>query len=112
MKIISILDKIEYRDGRPSVELLLENNSVKEFRIVFDQGQQMKKHESQFPIVVHIIKGIIDFGFVNERHILKQGALVALEANIPHDLIAIERSIVRLSIHNGSKDQAKSGIGV
>ena len=99
IKKVNILENIEYGDDKPLIGVLLNTNSVKEVRIVFKKGQQMKEHQAPGPIAVEVVEGIIDFGVAGQRHNLDKGSLIALEAAVPHDLIALQDSIVRLSIH-------------
>lgn len=98
MTTASILDQIEYNENRPVVSVLLQSTAGKEMRIVFRKGQQLKQHKVGFPIVIHVVEGNIDLGAGSERGEFTAGSLVALEANVLHDLIAVQDSIVRLSI--------------
>ncbi|MGO1245546.1 MAG: cupin [Sphingobacterium sp.] len=98
METTSILDGIEYNANRPVVSVLLQSTAGKEMRIVFRKGQQLKQHKVGFPIVIHVVEGRIDLGAGPERCEFTVGSLIALEANVLHDLIAIQDSIVRLSI--------------
>ncbi|TVZ27493.1 quercetin dioxygenase-like cupin family protein [Gillisia sp. Hel_I_86] len=105
MKTASLTNDLEYNEKNPNIKVLLDTNSGKEIRIVFKKGQIMKKHQTPFPIVVEIFEGSIEFGVNEEVHMVKKGDLLALEANVPHDLIAVEDSIVRLSLNKA--DSAK-----
>lgn len=105
MKIASLSNDIEYNDKNPNIKVLLDTDSGKEIRIVFKKGQVMKKHQTPFPIVVEIFEGSIEFGVNEEVHVVKKGDLLALEATVPHDLTALEDSIVRLSLNKA--DSAK-----
>lgn len=98
MKIASLNESIVYNDTKLSINVLLETESSKEIRIIFKKGQQMKEHKTPFPIVVEIFKGTIDFGVNGIKNNLTVGNLIALEGGIPHDLTALEDSIVRLSL--------------
>lgn len=102
MEIASILENIEYGEKRPALTVLFNTDWVKEVRIVFSKGQEMKEHTAGHPIVVEVVDGRIDFGVAGERHVLNRGMLITLDARIPHDLIAEENSIVRLSLHKKS----------
>ncbi len=53
-----------------------------------EAGQSMKEHQTPFPIIVHILKGEIDFGVKGEvSHLhLSAGDILSLEGGIPHDL--------------------------
>ncbi len=105
MKTASLTNNIEYHESRPTIQVLLESETGKEIRIAFRKGQVMKKHTTPFPIVVEIFEGSIDFGVNGEVHTLIKGDLIALEGHVPHDLKALEDSIVRLSLNRA--DTAK-----
>ena len=98
MKIASLTQNLEYNEDRPAVQVLFNNEAIKEIRMVFKSGQILKEHKTAFPIVVEIFEGAIDFGVNGEVQKLKKGDLISLEGNVPHDLMAKENSIVRLSL--------------
>lgn len=98
MKISSLLKDLQFLDNKPAINVLLETDNTKEIRIVFKKGQQMKEHQTPFPIVVEIFEGEIEFGVKGEKHLLEKGNIVTLEGSVPHDLNAIKDSIVRLSL--------------
>ena len=99
MKIASVLKDITYGETAPNVSVLINTTDTKEVRIVFKETQEMKQHTAPYPIVVSVVEGSIDFGVGNKRFILEKGMMIALEARIPHDLIALQNSIVRLSLN-------------
>ncbi len=98
MKIASLTQDLLYNDKKPSIQVLLETQTSKEIRIVFKKGQHMKEHKTPFPIIVQVFKGVIEFGVNNAKQHLVAGSMIALDGNVPHDLTAIEDSIVRLSL--------------
>ena len=98
MKLASLSENIEYNESRPAIQVLLETTSSKEIRMTFKEGQVLKEHQTPFPIVVEVFEGAIDFGVNGENQELKKGDLIALEANVPHNLKAKENSTVRLSL--------------
>lgn len=98
MIIASLTKDLDYDDKKPSIRILLETETSKEIRIAFKKGQLMKEHKTPFPIVVEIFKGAISFGVNGTEHHLTSGNLIALEGGVPHDLKALEDSIVRLSL--------------
>ena len=105
MKTASLTEGITYNDEKPSITLLLKTDTTKEIRIAFKKGQLMKEHKAPFPIVVEIFEGEIEFGINGEQRILKKGAIIALDAHVPHDLKGLEDAIVRLSISIADKVQ-------
>lgn len=98
MNIASLYKNLVYKEDKPAITVLFETDFTKEIRIVFKKSQVMKEHKTAFPIVVEMIEGKIDFGVEGEVCHLKKGDLIALEGNVPHDLKAIEDSIVRLTL--------------
>lgn len=98
MKNNSFLNDLTFSDDRVKIAVILESSFSKEIRITFKKGQIMKEHKTAFPIVVHILEGAIEFGVEGEKHQLKKGDILTLEGNIPHDLMAKEESVVRLTL--------------
>jgi len=98
MKKSSLSDNIIYNESKPSISVLFETETTKEIRIVFKKEQVMKEHKTSFPITVEIFEGAIDFGVNSTIYNLVKGDLVSLGASIPHDLVAKQDSIVRLTL--------------
>ncbi len=89
---------LTFNESKISTSLILETSFSKEIRILLKKGQLMKEHKTPYPIVVHLLSGQIDFGVWDEIVPLKEGATLTLEGNTPHDLKAIEDSVVRLTL--------------
>lgn len=103
MKTSSLIQNIEYNAEKPKVELLLDTEFTKEIRILLKAGQVMKEHQTPYPIVVELFEGKIDFGVEDEIHHLTKGDILTLSGKVPHDLKALEDSIVRLTLSKGDK---------
>lgn len=100
MSKISIYKDLEYGDNKPILTILSSKNGVKEVRIALKDGQEMKAHKSSHPITVFVVIGQLDFGFKDERIVMEEGEFISLDANVVHDLIALEDTVVRLSIYS------------
>jgi len=98
MKTADLYTDLEYHPEKPLVKVLFETSFTKEIRIAMQEGTEMKEHKTPFPIVVEMIEGKVDFGVNNEVLHLKKGNLIALEPSVPHDLKAIENSVIRLTL--------------
>ena len=98
MKTASLRKELHYNEDKVAVTVMMETETSKEIRILFRKGQIMKEHKTGFPITVEIHQGTINCGVNGEKMILQTGDLISLDANIPHDLLAEEDSIERLTI--------------
>lgn len=103
MKTSSLRNNLIYNDEKVSINILMETEISKEIRILFRKGQEMKEHKAGYPITVEIHQGAIDFGVNEEVMHLVVGDLIFLEANVPHNLLAKEDSIVRLTLSKFDK---------
>ncbi|GIZ15691.1 cupin [Capnocytophaga catalasegens] len=103
MKTNSLTKNITYKVDKPNVEVLLETSFSKEIRITMQAGQVMKEHQTPYPIVVEIFEGKIDFGVQGNISQLEKGDILTLEGAVPHDLKALENSIVRLTLSKYDK---------
>lgn len=94
----SFSDNLAFGATKPIISVMLETDFSKEIRIMMKQGQLMKEHKTAYPIVVHVLSGHINFGVSGETHSIQEGGILTLSGNIPHDLIALQDSIIRLSL--------------
>ncbi|MCF6269769.1 MAG: cupin domain-containing protein [Melioribacteraceae bacterium] len=103
MKTASLRKELIYNEDKVSIKIMMETETTKEIRILFKKGQIMKEHKAGYPITVEIHQGTITFGVNGKQIILNSGDLINLDANVPHDLLANEDSIVRLTLSKFDK---------
>lgn len=96
--VISINADVEFGDSAPKFKVLINNSAFKEVCISFKKGQELKDHSSASPIIVQVIKGMVNFGVDSHEYCLKEGMLITLDAKIVHKVYALQESIIRLSI--------------
>lgn len=98
MRTASLRDDLVYNEDRVAITVMMETETSKEIRILFRKGQTMKEHKAGFPITIEIHLGAIAFGVGDKELNMKVGDMIYLEANVPHQLLATEDSIVRLTL--------------
>lgn len=80
------------------VDKIHEMSGVKEIRIRLEKDAVMKEHKAPGAIMVQVLRGEIDFSVNGEVIKLNELDMITLEANVPHSLLALKDSIVRLSL--------------
>lgn len=103
MKTNSLTQNILYKDNKPNIEPIFETPFSKEIRITMKKGQEMKEHKTPYPIVIELFEGEIEFGVHGENHHLHRGDILSLDGDIPHHLVALQDSIVRLTLSKYDK---------
>ncbi len=98
MKLASFSENLIFSEEKIMTQVILESEFSKEIRITMSKGQIMKEHQTKYSIVVHILEGHINFGVQKEIHTMKKGDVITLSGNIPHDLKALENSVIRLTL--------------
>ena len=95
MKTASIYQDLEFNENKPAIKAILETDFTKEIRILMRENQEMKEHQTPFPIVVELLEGEIIFGVEGQNYEVKKGDLLTLSGGVPHNLIAKKESVIR-----------------
>ena len=98
MKTASIYQDLEFNENKPAIKAILETDFTKEIRILMRENQEMKEHQTPFPIVVELLEGEIIFGVEGQNYEVKKGDLLTLSGGVPHNLIAKKESVIRLTL--------------
>ncbi|MDO4225594.1 MAG: cupin [Bergeyella zoohelcum] len=98
MKTASFYQDLEFNENKPAIKAILETDFTKEIRILMRKGQEMREHQTPYPIVVELLEGQIIFGAEGQEYEVKKGGILTLSGGIPHHLFAKEESIIRLTI--------------
>jgi quercetin dioxygenase-like cupin family protein len=109
MNTASFLKELEFSDKGVVIKALIISDFGREIRITFKKDQIMKEHKTQYPITVMTLQGSIEFTIGNEKTILNQGDIIAVDGNVMHELKALEESVVKLSLHkNDTVERVKN----
>jgi quercetin dioxygenase-like cupin family protein len=96
--VTNFYEGIEFSKDKVMVKKILETSVSKEIRICLSKNQLMKEHTAPAPIIVMVMDGAIKFNVENKEFILIKGSSINLGAKIPHSLLGLEDSIIRLSL--------------
>ena len=110
MKTASIYQDLEFNENKPAIKAILETDFTKEIRILMRENQEMKEHQTPFPIVVELLEGEIIFGVEGQNYEVKKGDLLTLSGRVPHNLIAKKESVIRLTLSKLDSSKRVEGV--
>ena len=110
MKTASIYQDLEFKENKPAIKAILETDFTKEIRILMRENQEMKEHQTPFPIVVELLEGEIIFGVEGQNYEVKKGDLLTLSGGVPHNLIAKKESVIRLTLSKLDSSKRVEGV--
>ena len=90
-KALNLKDEIAYADGAVVSKTLLKKATGNITLFSFDKGQGLSEHTSPFDAVVQVVEGQGAFIIDGEMKVVKEGELIIMPANIPHDVQAAEQ---------------------
>ncbi len=95
-----IVDLETWAQDLPSehAKTIVKTHEMELARLVFPAGAEFPNHKVSGPIVVHCIKGEIEFTAMGATRTLKPGQLLHLMPDEPHSLRAIADAVVLLTI--------------
>ena len=110
MKTASIYQDLEFNENKPAIKAILETDFTKEIRILMRENQEMKEHQTPFPIVVELLEGEIIFGVEGQNYEVKKGDLLTLSGGVPHNLSAKKESVIRLTLSKLDSTKRVEGV--
>ncbi|MGB7346094.1 MAG: cupin domain-containing protein [Pirellulaceae bacterium] len=85
---------------QPKPKLLLNASPFRLMRLVLPAGKEIPQHSAPKEIVVQCVSGRVEFTTMGTTHCLTSGTILYLEPSEPHSLVAIEDSIVLVTMAN------------
>ena len=88
---IILKDHIEYSAGSVVSKTLKQNPAGTITLFAFDAGQGLSEHSAPFDAVVEVIDGEGHFIIGGADHVVGEGQMIIMPANIPHAVRAEKR---------------------
>ena len=90
-KPLNLKNEIAYADGAVISKTLLKKETGNITLFSFDKGQGLSEHTSPFDAVVQVVEGEGAFIIAGEMQPVKEGEMIIMPADIPHDVQAAEQ---------------------
>lgn len=97
-KALNLKNEIDYAGGAVISKTLLKKETGNITLFSFDTGQGLSEHTSPFDAVVQVVEGEGAFIIDGEMKTVKEGEMMIMPANIPHDVQAAEQPFKMLLI--------------
>jgi len=90
-KPLNLKNEIAYADGAVISKTLLKKETGNITLFSFDKGQGLSEHTSPFDAVVQVVEGEGAFIIAGEMQTVKEGEMIIMPADVPHDVQAAEQ---------------------
>jgi quercetin dioxygenase-like cupin family protein len=87
-KKYTLKDAILIAEGGVVSKQVIKNKGGNITLFAFDQGQGLSEHTAPFDAVVQIIEGEAEVSIDGQNHLVSEGEMILMPANIPHALQA------------------------
>ncbi|QDT09833.1 cupin domain-containing protein [Planctomycetes bacterium K23_9] len=81
-------------------KLLLKCDAFRLMRLVLPKGKELPTHTAPKQIVVQCVSGRVDFTALEKTHAMTAGSLLYLDSGEPHALVALEDSVMLVTLAN------------
>jgi quercetin dioxygenase-like cupin family protein len=96
--IIQIKEETSWQASDRNSITLFKSDSIRIVLLGLHKNAELKTHQAKGIINVQVLEGRIDFITEKKSVSLEKGQLIALQANIPHSVIAITEAFFMLTI--------------
>lgn len=90
-RALDLKNEITYADGAVISKILLKKDTGNLTLFSFSKGQGLSEHTSPFDAVAQVVEGEGAFIIAGELKTVKEGEMIIMPADIPHDVQAAEQ---------------------
>lgn len=98
VKSISLTNYIDYQPNSIVSKQIIKKPNGNVTLFAFDKDESLSEHTSPFDALVYMVDGIMEIKIGGKPFDVKGGEYILLPANIPHGLIAVEKSKMLLTM--------------
>jgi len=90
-KVMRLADLVDYQDSAVVSREIINKKTGTVTLFAFDEGQGLSEHTAPFDALVQLLDGKADITISGKTLRLKEGEMVIMPANQPHELKALKR---------------------
>lgn len=98
VKSQKLIDDIDYQPNSIVSKQIIKKPNGNLTLFAFDKDESLSEHTSPFDALVYMVDGFMEIKIGGKPFDVKGGEYILLPANIPHGLIAVEKSKMLLTM--------------
>jgi quercetin dioxygenase-like cupin family protein len=98
----NLLDEVEIPENGTLSRVVFNDDGLRVVLFAFDTGEQLTDHSATVPAVVQVIKGRLEMTLGDQKMEIDPGSWVHMDAHLIHALVALEPSVVILTLQRGT----------
>ena len=100
--LASLLDEVEIPENGTLSRVVFNADGLRVVLFAFDTGEQLTDHAATVPAVVQVIKGRLEMTLGDQTVEIDPGSWVHMDAHLVHALVALEPSVVILTLQRST----------
>ena len=91
---VNLADKLEFRTDKQTTYFIKDGKSVRQVAVALGEGAVLKKHTTDVPATLIMVKGTVRFIIYGQEVVLKDLDTYQIPADIEHEVIGVEKENV------------------
>ena len=91
---VNLADKLEFRNDKQTTYFVKDGKSVRQIAVALGEGAVLKKHTTDVPATLIMVKGTIRFMIYGQEIVLKDLDTYQIPADVEHEVICMEKENV------------------
>lgn len=91
---VNLADKLEFRNDKQTTYFIKDGKSVRQIAVALGEGAVLKKHTTDVPATLIMVKGTVRFIIYGQEVVLKDLDTYQIPADIEHEVIGVEKENV------------------
>ena len=97
-----LLDDVEIPEDGTLSRVIFKGSDVRVVLFAFDEGQELTDHTAAVPAILQVVQGRLDLALGDESFEISADSWVYMEANLSHAVVALEPSVMLLTLQRGT----------
>lgn len=98
----NLLNEVEIPENGTLSRVVFNADGLRVVLFAFDTGEQLTDHAATVPAIVQVIRGRLEITLGDETREISPGSWVHMEPHLVHALVALEPSVVILTLQRNS----------